>query len=256
MTQPTAAALEERPSLDAAAIRKIVSSNVNVVTPLTGASIKPGPMVTVPPVAEVIDEHLADFAADSGLNSPFVADQFSAFIAHERDGVNMLRSLASLSSNPMLQSTYKEFAEESEQAAKIWAELILDLGGNPQYASPAGRMTEMLDGKIQEAMLGAGSADPMTVELAGMQAAMLAAHLCVANVDLLEAIAGEAEGRPATLMREAAGKLRPLAEKHHTSAMRTINQMVLQQAKHPTMQKVGQAAEKMVDKVKGALHSE
>jgi hypothetical protein len=256
MTQPTAAALEERPALDAKAIRKIVSKNVNVVTPLTGATIKLGPMVTTPPIAEVTDEHLADFAPDAGLNAPFLADQFSAFIAHERDSVNLLRSLAALSSNPMLQSTYKEFAAEAEQAAQIWAELILDLGGNPQYASPAGRMTEMLDAKMQEAMLGAGSADPMTVELAGMQSAMLGAHLCVANVDLLDAIAAEAKGKPGKLMKQAAGKLRPLAEKHHTTAMQSINTMVMQQAKHPMMQKVGQAAEKMVDKVKGALHSD
>lgn len=256
MTQPTAAALEERPALDAKAIRKIVSNNVNVVTPLTGATIKLGPMVTAPPVAQVTDEHLADFAPDSGLNAPFVADQLSAFIAHERDSVNLLRSLASVSSNPMLQSTYKEFATEAEQAAQIWAELILDLGGNPQYASPAGRMTEMLDGKVQEAMLGAGSADPMTVELAGMQAAMLGAHLCVANVDLLEAMAQDAKGRSADQMRVAAGKLRPMAEKHHATAMQTITAMVTQQSKHAMVQKVGQAAEKMVDKVKGALHSD
>jgi hypothetical protein len=117
-------------------------------------------------------------------------------------------------------------------------------------------MTEMLGGKMQEAMLGAGSADPMTVELAGMQTAMLGAHMCVANVELLEALADEAKGKPGKLMQQAAGKLRPLAEKHHTAAMKTINTMVMEQAKHPMMQKVGQAAEKMVDKVKGALHSD
>lgn len=258
MTQPTSGttASSTRPALDADAIRQIVHGNVNVVTPLTGATIKPGPMVTVPPSAEVTDDALAGFAGDSGLNAPFLADQFSAFIAHERDSVNMLRSLASISSNPALQGTYKKFAGETEEAAQIWADLILDLGGNPQYASPAGRMTEMMDAKLQEAMLGAGSADPMTMELAGVKSAMVGAQLCVANVDLLEQFAEAAKGRSAELMRAAAPRLRQIAERHRTASMETITTMSVQQAKHPLVQKMGQVAEKLTDKVKGALHSD
>jgi hypothetical protein len=256
VTHPTSGTTtsSSRPPLDADAIREIVHGNVNVVTPLTGATIKPGPMVTVPPSAEVTDDDLAPFGADSGLNAAFLADQFSAFIAHERDSANLLRSLAAISSNPALQATYKKFAGEAEEAAQIWADCILDLGGNPQYASPAGRMTEMMDGKLQEAMLGAGSADPMTMELAGMKTAMVGAHLCVVNVDLLDQFAEAANGPAADVMRQASARLRPLAEKHHQSSMETIATMSVQQAKHPLVQKMGQAAEKLTDKVKGVLH--
>lgn len=258
MTQPTSGttASSTRPALDAETIRQIVHGDVNVVTPLTGATIKPGPMVTVPPMAEVTDDDLDGFASGSGLNAPFLADQFSMFIAHERDSVNMLRSLASISSNPALQGTYQKFAGEAEEAAQIWADLILDLGGNPQYASPAGRMTEMMDGKLQEAMLGAGSADPMTIEMAGLKSAMVGAHLCVANVDLLEQFADAAKGPAADRMREAAPRLREIAERHHKASMESIAKLSVQQAKHPMVQKMGQAAEKLTDKVKGVLHSD
>jgi hypothetical protein len=226
---------------------------INIVTFLTGATVKPGPMVTAVPDLVVQDDDLAGFATGSGLNAPFVADLLGAAIAHERDGVNLFRMLAATSNNPMLISKFGEFATDAEQASKLWAELITTLGGNPSYVSPPGRMTETMDAKIVESFQGAGSADPLTVEMAGVQATLAAATLCVAFVDALAGLAGQAEGEPAGLMRDAAAQLRPTAANHFAWATKQMNTMVLTFGKHGLAQKVGQAAEKMVGKVKDAL---
>jgi hypothetical protein len=57
-------------------------------------------------------------------------------------------------------------------------------------------------------------------------------------------------------MRQAVPRLRQIAERHHKAAMETITTLSVQQAKHPLVQKMGQVAEKITDKVKGALHSD
>jgi len=226
---------------------------INVVTFATGATVKPGPMVSAIPDLAIQDADLAGFAAGSGLNSPFVADLLGAAIAHERDGVNLFRMLAATSNNPALIKKFGEFADEAMQASQQWAELIVSLGGNPNYVSPPGRLTETMDAKIVESFQGAGSADPLSIEMAGVQATLAASTLCVAFVDALAALAAEADGEPAGLMRDAAARLRPAAANHFAWATKQMNTMVVTFGKHGMAQKVGQAAEKMVGKVKDAL---
>jgi hypothetical protein len=226
---------------------------INIVTFLTGATVKPGPMVTAVPDFIIQDDDLAGFAAGSGLNSPFVADVLGAAIAHERDGVNLFRMLAATSNNPALIKKFGGLADEAMQASKVWAQLIVDLGGNPNYVSPPGRMTETMDAKIVESFLGAGSADPLTLEMAGVQATLAAATLCVAFVDALATLAGEAEGDAANKMQDAAAVLTPTAADHVAWAAKQMSTMVTTFGKHGMAQKVGQAAEKMVGKLKDAL---
>jgi hypothetical protein len=69
-------------------------------TAATGATIKPGPMVTVVPERAKTDEQLASFAPGSGLNAPYLADQLSAFLAHERDGVALYTALQGSRTTP------------------------------------------------------------------------------------------------------------------------------------------------------------
>jgi hypothetical protein len=224
------------------------------VRPETGAVIKPGPMVSVPPELEVQDEQLSEFAAGSGLGGPFLADQFSAFIAHERMSVNLVRTLHARTDNPALRSRYASVETETLQAVDTWQGLIRELGGNPSYASPAGRATEALDNKVVEALLLSGSADPMTFEQAGLQAFLAGANQCVANAALLAAFADEAKDGPAKqAMITAGGSLSRAALAHADWGSDMLRKMATTQAKHPTAQKVGQAAEKAVDAVRNAV---
>ncbi|CUU56235.1 hypothetical protein Ga0074812_107119 [Parafrankia irregularis] len=224
------------------------------VRPETGAVIKPGPMVTVPPDRTVQDQQFDDFAAGSGLNGPFLADQLSGFIAHERMSLNLLCTLHARTDNPALRSRYAELETETLQAVDIWERLIRDLGGNPQYASPAGRATEGLDNKIVEALLLSGSADPITFEQAGLQAFLAGANQCVANAALLSAFAEKADdGAARKALTGAAGILSKAAAGHTAWALNTLRMTVLAQAKHPTIHKIGQAAEKAVDAVRNAV---
>jgi hypothetical protein len=227
---------------------------INIVNYLTGATVKPGPMVTAPPTAIMTDDLLKDFAPGSGLNGPFVADLLAAALAHERDGVNLFRMLAAISQNPALIAKFGQLAEESMQASKQWSQLITTLGGSDQYASPPGRLTETMDNKIVESFLGTGSADPLSIEMAAVQAALLASTLCVAFVDLLIALSEEADDESSQSMQQAAQPLQATAAEHVAWANQQLHTMAITLAKHHLAQTIGQAAEKMVGKVKDALH--
>jgi hypothetical protein len=232
----------------------LTGTRINVVTAETGAIIKPGPMVTAPPSVVVDDTDFAAFAEGSGLNSPFLADLLAACITHERLGVNLFRTLSALTQNPKLKPEYDRLAGEAEQASLIWGRLIRESGGNEQYVSPPARLTETMDNKVIEALLGSGSADPLSVELAGVKAVLVAATLCVANARTLEQIAEAAEGPAAEKMMEAATELGPMADAHYIWATDNLATMVMVQAKHPVAQKMAQAVETMAGKVKDALH--
>ncbi|OAA27470.1 hypothetical protein UG55_1008121 [Frankia sp. EI5c] len=211
-------------------------------------------MVTVAPDHLVEEQHFDDVAAGSGLGGSFLADQLSGFIAHERMSLNLLRTLHARTDNPALRSRYAKLEGETLQAVATWEQLIRELGGNPQYASPAGRATESLDNKLVEALLLSGSADPMTFEQAGLQTFLTGANQCAANAALLAALAEEADdGAARQAMTSAADTLSRTALEHADWATGMLTKMTVAQAKHPTVRKIGQAAEKAVDAVRNAV---
>lgn len=224
-------------------------------SPLTGATIKPGPLVTVVPAREVTDEQLSSFASGSDLNGAYLADLLSAFLAHERDGVAMYRALGAMTKNPMLQAKYAEFGAESEQAVAVYESLVDSLGGSSQYVSPASRLTMHQDAKLLEAFQLAGSADELSLEMAGVQAVLAASMLCLANAHIVKRLGEEAaQGSPAKAsLQGSAGQLLDSSRRHLEWASDTAQTMAVTQAKSRVAQKVGEVAEKLVGKAKDAL---
>ena len=225
------------------------------ITKDTGATIKPGPMVVAGPEQVVADDDLAQVAAGSGLNGPFVADPVASMAAHENDGIALFRALGAMTANPMLQAKYRQMRQDAEQAVGAYESLITTLVGRVSYISPAARMTECLDGKILEAFLGSGAADPLVLELKGIEAVLLASTLCVANVSLLDQIAtGVDDGPVKTALERAVGELRGPSEEHLEWAASTQRTMVLSQARSALAQKGMAAMETVVGKIKDVLN--
>lgn len=227
------------------------------VTKDTGATIKPGPMITAHPDQAVTDADptMADFGGDSGLNGPFLADFLSACIAHENMGKNLFQLLGQTTANPMLQAQYAKFRGDAVTAAQGYMTLVETLGGNPRYASPSGRMTEGLDQKMIESFLASGSADPLTLDLKGVEQVLLASTMCVANTTVLSQLAdGLDEGSSArTAVETAVAALAPVQEQHLEWAASMQRSMVLTQAKSRLAQTVAAVAEGVTAKIKDAL---
>lgn len=220
----------------------------------TGTTIKPGPMLEASPEQVVTDADLSDVAAGTGLNGPFLADLLAAAAAHENDGKNLFQALGHMTANPALQARYKQFREESVVAVQTYEQLATQLGAPIRYISPAARMTEAMDAKLLEAFQLSGSADPLVLEQKGVEAVLLAATLCVANVSLFEHIA---EGLPDGEAKAAfAEHLPPLAEtgaRHLVWAASNQRAMVTSQASSRLVQSALGAAETVVGKIKDAL---
>lgn len=225
-----------------------------VVKPHTGATLKPGPMLTVVPGRAVNDDDLAPVGAGTGLNSPFLADQLSASITHQRVGVDLLRMLSGRTTNPPLQALLTQLRATSSAAVGLWEELIVALGGNPQYASPMARMIEGTDRKIAESFLLNGSADALTFDAAALQAVFATISLDLLNAQTLASFADRADdGDAKQAMHKAAATLVKMAETGLSEVDRALSAALLAQVRSGLAQKAMQGMEKAAGKIKDML---
>ena len=161
------------------------------VTWTTGTVAKTGPMMTVNPEREIVDEDLAAVGEQDGvgLNGPFVADLIASCATHERCGVSLFKALEAQTNNPAAKHRFQEFGSDTIAAVEAYDTLAESLGVPVHYASPAARMTEAMDTHVLAAFLQSGGANQLTVELKGIEAVLLASTLCVANAALLQNVA-------------------------------------------------------------------
>lgn len=163
-----------------------------VVTNETGGTAQPAQAVYVPPDRQVPDAGSMTALADAGVNAPFVADLLSACLAHERCGVHLYRSVAGRTGDAELRAYYEHFGDETRDHVERLENLIVAAGGDPQYVSPPARATEMAAAAVLEStFLLEGSLDPVTTELAMLEAVVLAEAKDRGNWLLLEQLASQ-----------------------------------------------------------------
>jgi rubrerythrin len=221
-------------------------------TAATGARSVPAEMTYIDPAHAMAPDEKKDFLADNGLNGPFVADVLSEMLAHERCGAALYRSVAGRTNNPMLEKQYQHFGKETTQHVDILEKLIGQLGGDPQYVSPAARATEKMGmGLLESTFLLAGSVDLMTQELVMLDAVMLAEAKDHTNWTCLARLAADMpEGDIRDAVAQAVGTVAPQEDEHLGWATETRCKIVGAQAKDRVVQVVGEAAETVVDRVK------
>lgn len=161
------------------------------VTSEKGGKTRPLLMTVAPPANTMTRDDLSPFAQGAGVNGAFFADLLSSFLAHERCGVHLYRAVAGMTLNEEWRAKFEEFGKETEDHVRILENLVTELGGDPMYVSPSARLTEFQNTKLLEAPLIAGSLDAATMELAGLEAVLLAERKCHANWQLLSAIVGD-----------------------------------------------------------------
>ncbi|WFE26060.1 hypothetical protein O7623_22245 [Solwaraspora sp. WMMD791] len=222
----------------------------------TGAMIKPGPMVTAVPERTVDDDQLAVFAAGSGFNGSFLADQLSGWMTHDLMGVCLFSMLSRRTPNPILAGLYDRLRASATEQMKTWEELIGDLGGNPKYVSPTARMTGGMDGKIISSFLLSGSGDELTFETAGLNAAFATLSLDVLNAQSLTNCAEKADdGQAKQVLQAAAMRLTSTAEKGLSEVEKALSASMLLQLNSGSAQKVMHGVDKAASEVKNILRS-
>jgi rubrerythrin len=109
-----------------------------------------------------------------------------------------------------------------------------------------------MDAKLLEStFLLAGSADPMTQEMAMLDAVFLGETICHSNWRILSSLADELpEGDVRTAFREAVEQVEEQEDEHLEWAHSTRERLVLLQARSEAMQKVGAKAEELVARVR------
>jgi hypothetical protein len=224
---------------------------VTRVTKDMGTVIKPGPMVVAGPDQVVTDKMLSDVATGSGLNGPLLADLIASMATHENMAIGMYRVLRTVVANPMLLSTFEQFEADSLAAVETHIVLMDALGIPWPYVSPAGRMTEGLDSHMIMSLLGAGSADPVTIDMKAVEMVYLGATMCVANTDLLRQIGDVAEGDTRSAIQAAVAELEGPQLQHLGWAQQTRTTMALTMVQHPITHKLTKFAETVVAKLTG-----
>jgi rubrerythrin len=225
-----------------------------VLTPTKdkGATTKPMPSVYAEAAQQTTDDMLATMVPEAGLNGPFIADLLSAMLTHERCGRHLYRSVEARSLNPVLKGKYREFGAETERHVEILEQLITQLGGNPNYVSPMARAVEGTDSNLLEStFMLAGSLDPMTAEMAMLDAVFLAESADHANWKTLsELVSSFPVGDVQDAFRAAVDVVEEQEDEHLEWASATKLRMVKLQATSARMAKIGAVGEEFVARIK------
>jgi ferritin-like metal-binding protein YciE len=221
----------------------------------TGGQDESSTMLYGEPGRQVTDEQLAGQLAVEGINAAFLADLLSGFLTHERCGRHLYRSVAVRSNNPVLKQRYQHFGEETERHVAILEQLIADSGGNPSYVSLLARSVEASDSKLLEStFLAEGALDPMTAEMAMLNAVFLAEAMDQANWQVLQQVSQQL---PAGALRDAfeSAVSEVLAQEndHFEWARDMRAKLTLLQIRSSAMAKVGEKAEEMMARVRDWL---
>jgi rubrerythrin len=204
--------------------------NPMIVTNATGAKTMPIGMTVTEPECAMTGSELTDFAAEAEVNSVFLANLLSAFTAHERCGVLLYRTVAGMTQFQEWRDKYEEFLEQTEDHVRILSELISELGGDPMYVSPQARMTEFQATKLMEPALIAGSVDNMTMELAMLEAVLLAEWKDQGNWKLLRALADRLpDSATAQAIRRAVEQVEEQEDEHVRWAQQSWGKALLGQ---------------------------
>lgn len=174
-------------------------------------------------------EQLEAFLADAGVNGPFLADLLSACLMHEQCGLHLYRTAISMTTKDNLREKYEEFGAETEEHIRIFEELIAACGGQPGYVSPAARLVEALDSKMHEAAIFLpDGADEATLELAILEAVVLAETKCHADWSLIQQLAAELpDGIARTAFQNAVDQVAEQEDEHIRWARETWAQLVM-----------------------------
>jgi rubrerythrin len=202
-----------------------------VVTSETGGTAAPVGALYVPPDRQVFDAG-STVLTDAGLDATFVADLLSAFLAHERCGAHLYRSAAGRTADPALRAQYEHFGEETVEHVEKLERLIEAVGGDPQYVSGSARATEKAAaGMLESTFLLDGSLDPVTAELAMLEAVMLAEAKDRGNWALLAKLASRmADGDVKRRFQNVAASVLAQEEDHYTWASDTRAELLLTMA--------------------------
>jgi rubrerythrin len=222
-------------------------------TAATGARSVPQPMTYVDPARTLPAAEHESFLEGTGMNGPFVADLLSNMAAHERAGVMLYRSVAERTHNPVLQQRYRHFGNETVEHVDILQALVTQLGGDPNYVSPAARATEKSGlGLLESTFLLTGSVDLMTQELVMLDAVLLAEAKDHANWSCLSALVADMpDGEVRTAFEDAVDQVGPQEDEHHMWAQEMRCKMISAQARSSSMQAVGEKAEELVARIQG-----
>jgi rubrerythrin len=224
-------------------------------TKITGGTTKLMPMVYAEPDQQMREEKLAEFLPGSGMNGAFLAEVMSGMLAHERCGRHLYRTCETRSNNPVLQAKYREFGAETERHVEILEQLIAEGGGSPMYVGPTARAVLGTDTKLVEAAFAlGGSLDPVTAEMALLDAVFLAESMDHANWKLLGQLTEQLrDTRWYDSFRAAVTEVEEQEDRHLGWATDTKARLVLAQASSEGMAHLAGTLEETIARVKNWL---
>jgi hypothetical protein len=151
----------------------------------------------------------------------------------------------------MLKAQYINFLGQTEMHVAVLERLIAELGGDPGWVSPTARLVHAMNQKLAEAVVTmVGSADVLPLEMAMLEAVILAETKDHANWALLSQLSTSCgEGPVRTALEAAVAEVEPQEDGHLEWAKTTWERMTILQAKS----KIAMKATEFTEKVLGAM---
>jgi rubrerythrin len=229
---------------------------MSILTPTKdkGATALPNDMLYVDPQSRVDEDMLrTQLSAVQGVDPVFLANVLSGYLQHERCGTHLYRSVAGRTANPVLKAKFEEYGAQTRRHVEILETLIGAAGGNPAFVSPMARAIEAMDSKLLEStFLGSGALDPLTADMAMLDAVFIAESVDHANWEAMGKIAEQLDdGEIKTAFLEAVAEVEQQEDEHLGWARDMRSKMTMLQLDASMVAKGMAKMEEIVAKLKG-----
>ena len=162
------------------------------------------------------------------MQKQIVMDKLSEFLMVEEGGLRLYTVAAERCTTPTLKSKYQEFGRQTAHHREVLVKAITQLGGDPNYVSPAARLVQYKAAKLLEACLQVDGLSQAEIELSDLENVLLAETKDHADWHLLEQLAQQASGELKQALQAAVEEVEEQEDEHIEWARETLTRMCVE----------------------------
>jgi rubrerythrin len=162
------------------------------------------------------------------MQQQIVMDKLSEFLMVEQGGLELYRVAAARSKTPRLKAKYEEFGRQTAHHREVLVKLITQLGGDPNYVSPAARLAQYKASKLLGASLQVDGLSEAEIEANDLENLLLAETKDHADWHLLGQLAQQASGSLKEALQAAVEEVEEQEDEHLEWARETLTQLCLE----------------------------
>ncbi len=162
------------------------------------------------------------------MQKQVLLDKLSEFLMVEQGGLQLYRVASGRARQADLKQRYQEFEQQTAHHREVLTRLIQQVGGDPNYVSPAARVAQVKATKLMDSALIASDALAEALEASDLENVLLAETKDHTDWELLKHFGQQADDpRVKQAVQEAVREVEQQEDEHVQWARETLRQMGL-----------------------------